>query len=101
VLEFATSRGAEALGLSQRTGALVPGLEADLVLIDTRSLRLSPVNDPIATVVLYASPGDVAAVMVAGRWVKVGGKLLSVDAERVRRELVSARDRLLSRSGLA
>ena len=95
VLEFATVRGAAALGLGHRTGSLAPGLEADLVLIDTRCLRLSPVNDPIATVVLYASPADVAAVMVAGRWVKAGGRMLSVDAERVRGEVIAARDRLL------
>jgi len=100
VLEFATSCGAAALGLGHRTGALLPGLEADLVLIDTRSLRLSPCTDPIATVVLYASPGDVAAVMVGGRWVKANGKLLSVDADHVRGEVVRARDRLLQRAGL-
>ena len=36
VLEFATVRGAAALGLDDRTGALAPGLQADLVLVDTR-----------------------------------------------------------------
>ena len=64
-------------------------------------LRLSPVNDPIATVVLYAGPCDVDTVMVAGRVVKSRGQLVSCDAERVRLEVIRARDRLLGRAGLA
>ena len=57
-------------------------------------------NDPIATVVLYAGPSDVDTVMVAGRVVKARGKLLSCDAGVVCREVVHTRDRLLGRAGL-
>jgi len=68
VLRLATLDGAAALGLDDRVGSLRPGKQADLVL-----LRASDVNlvgghhDPIGTVVTGAHPGNVDAVLVAGR----------------------------------
>jgi cytosine/adenosine deaminase-related metal-dependent hydrolase len=97
VLEFATLRGAAALGYPERTGSLEPGKQADIVILDTAKLRLSPVNDPLATCVLYAGPGDVDTVIVAGQLRKRGGALLGQDVAKLRLELVALRDRLIER----
>jgi len=99
-LEFATLRGAAALGYPERTGSLHAGKQADIVILDTASLRLSPVNDPMATCVLYASPADVDTVIVAGKVRKRAGALLHPDVDRLRGDLIALRDRLLAAGAL-
>lgn len=100
VFEFATHRGAVALGMERRIGTLAVGKQADIVLLSTASFRLSPVNDPVASIVLHAGPADVDTVMVAGRIVKRCGRLVRSDATRIRNELIAARDRLYERAKL-
>lgn len=76
-LSWITIEGARMLGLDHRVGSLVPGKQADITLIDARALHLQPVHDPAATVIMQAGRGDVEAVMIAGRFVKRGGRLLA------------------------
>ncbi|OAA56301.1 Metal-dependent hydrolase, composite domain protein [Niveomyces insectorum RCEF 264] len=76
VLRIATLGGATAMGLSHLTGSITPGKRADLVLTRCDSLRLTPVHDPTAALVLYANASDVDSVFVDGVRVKDGGKLL-------------------------
>ena len=45
------------------------GMQADLVVVDTKALNLWPAHDPI-TAVLQASIANTEAVMIAGRWRK-------------------------------
>lgn len=100
VLEFATRCGAIALGLENRVGTLASGMQADIVLLSTASFRLSPVNDPVAAIALFATPADVDTVLVAGKILKRSGRLLRPDVDQIRSELVAARDRLFARAGL-
>jgi 5-methylthioadenosine/S-adenosylhomocysteine deaminase len=51
VLGFATIEGARACGLAHRTGSLGQGKEADLVLINAKSLNLFPLNNVYNAVV--------------------------------------------------
>ena len=99
ILDFATQRGAAALGISDRTGTLAEGKLADIVMLNTRSPRLSPTNNPIATIVLQATPADVDTVMVAGQIVKRNGILTCCDAQAVRAGVVNSRDWLMQRGG--
>lgn len=99
VLEFATLRGAAALGLAQRTGSLAVGKQADVVVLNTRSLRLAPQNNPVATIVMQASAADVDTVVVGGQILKRGGKLLACDEQTVVSNLVMSRDWLVSNGG--
>ncbi|HWI30898.1 MAG TPA: amidohydrolase family protein [Microbacterium sp.] len=73
-LEWATFHGAQALGLASRIGRLEPGMQADLVIIDPRTVALWPAHDPIATA-LAAHPAAIEAVLVAGEWRKRAGAL--------------------------
>lgn len=77
VLRIATLGGATAMGLSHLTGSITPGKRADLVLTRCDSLRLTPVHDPVAALVMYANASDVDSVFVDGVRVKEGGKILS------------------------
>ncbi len=74
-LEWATTDGANALGLGARTGALKPGKQADVILIRKGDLNLFPVNDALGAVVFQASFANVDTVLVAGRIVKRDGRL--------------------------
>lgn len=47
-----------------------------------------------------APPGNVDSVLVGGRFVKKGGKMLSVDVDSVIEKAVRSRDSLLERVGV-
>ena len=69
VLELATIGSARAMGLQESIGSLEPGKKADLQIIDMRRYGLTPVNDPIRTLVYNCHAKDVDMVMVDGRLV--------------------------------
>ncbi|MBB6020270.1 cytosine/adenosine deaminase-related metal-dependent hydrolase [Paenibacillus sp. JGP012] len=96
VLRFATSAGAQALGLEQKTGSLTPGKEADLIMIRTTDLNVFPVHDPIGAVVQFANPSNVDTVFVAGKPVKRGGTLLHVDLDAIRSKAMQSKEYLLT-----
>jgi cytosine/adenosine deaminase-related metal-dependent hydrolase len=76
VLAMATAEGARACGLADRVGTIEPGKQADVLLLRTDLPNLAPVGDPVAAAVLAAGTANVDAVLVAGQWVKRGGRLL-------------------------
>ncbi len=82
-LRMATIEGAEVAGLADLTGSLRPGKQADLILLRTDTLAMAPVHDPVGAVVLSAGPDSVDTVLVAGRVVKRGGRLLHHDVAAV------------------
>ncbi len=101
VLEFATLQGARACGLERITGSLTPGKQADIVLLETDSLNMFPVNNPVGAVVMDAHVGNVETVLVAGRVVKRGGRLVGVDLPALRRRTETAVSALFARAGAA
>src|SRR5690606_11740486 len=52
VLEYATFEGARANGLYHKVGTLAPGKEADLIMLRTDRLNVTPLNDPATAVVV-------------------------------------------------
>jgi 5-methylthioadenosine/S-adenosylhomocysteine deaminase len=101
VLEFATIQGARACGLEALTGSLTPGKEADIVLLDTDSLNLMPLNNPHGVVVECANAGNVDTVMVTGEIVKRDKGLLGLDLLRVRARVDAARYGLFRRANVS
>jgi cytosine/adenosine deaminase-related metal-dependent hydrolase len=98
VLEFATIEGARACGLDDRIGSLTPGKRADVILVRTDDFGMTPMNNPIGAFVYNAHPGLVDTILVDGKVVKRDGKLVGVDAARVRRLANDSRDRILARA---
>lgn len=94
-LRWATIHGAQALGLGDQVGSLEPGKQADLIIIDPRTLGLWPVNDPITTA-LQATPHDIEAVMIGGQWKKRNRALVGHDLEHLQTQLAASARRLLS-----
>ena len=65
----------EVLADSQ-VGSLTPGKQADIIMLRADDLAMFPVTDPVASVVMQGGTAQVDTVLVAGRIVKRGGKLL-------------------------
>lgn len=78
VLRWATQGGADSMGLGSMIGSITPGKSADLTLIDGRQWGHVSLDNAAATVVQSATPADVQCVMVDGRWVKEGGRHVSI-----------------------
>ena len=88
VLQAATIDGAYVAGVEDRTGSLTPGKQADIVIIEAKSLNMAPVIDPVAAVVLSADVSNVDTVFVAGQVKKRDGKLLA-DVDKARADVES------------
>src|SRR5262252_2249219 len=101
ILEFATIEGARCAGLDSRIGTLVPGKEADIVMLRADGLSLWRLNNAPGTVVNLMNPGHVDAVFIAGRLMKWRGKLVGVDATRLMRMAAEARDAVMRRAGFS
>ncbi|KAL4877836.1 hypothetical protein BJY04DRAFT_197304 [Aspergillus karnatakaensis] len=101
VLEMATINGAKALGLEESIGSLEVGKKADFVAIDARGVNMQPWFNPVSAVVYTATGKDVEIVVVDGKMVVEGGRLLSMDETEVVREAERASRGVVERAGLA
>ncbi|MGH8945953.1 MAG: amidohydrolase family protein [Acidimicrobiia bacterium] len=99
VLMCVTIEGARANGLDHKVGTLTPGKDADIVMLRTDRMNVTPLNDPVTAVVAGMDTGNVDTVLIAGRIMKRAGKLLYVDWEAVKRVAVDSRDHVIARSG--
>jgi formiminoglutamate deiminase len=77
LLDAATSAGQRALGWTE-AGALRVGAPADLVAVDTRSMRTAGGGATVENVVFAASASDVTDVIIDGRRVVAEGRHVSV-----------------------
>ncbi|HEY7667144.1 MAG TPA: amidohydrolase family protein [Actinomycetota bacterium] len=99
VLACATIEGAKAVGLDDKVGTLTPGKQADVILLRTDRLNVTPLNDPATAVVAGMDTGNVDTVLIAGRVMKRKGELLHVDWPAAKRMASESRDAVVQRSG--
>ena len=90
----ATEGSARALGFGDRIGRLAPGWKADIVMLDLDHPNWLPFNDPVNQLVHTEDGTAVASVMIGGRLVVDNRRLLTVDLDRLRDRVATARDRL-------
>ncbi|NPE58126.1 amidohydrolase family protein [Dickeya dadantii] len=99
LLKAATADGAACAGLQDRIGSLVPGKQADLILIRTDDINLYPAGNAFGTVVHAAERSNIDTVMIGGRVVKRDGKVLGVDSKRLREAIDESRHYLFAATG--
>ena len=102
VLAMATLEGARVLGLEDITGSLEPGKRADVVTVELRALHMTPVMhgddfNVAAHLVFSATGRDVDHVLVDGRLLVDGGRVLPVDVESVLAHAQAAAEDLFAR----
>jgi cytosine/adenosine deaminase-related metal-dependent hydrolase len=100
VIEMATINGAKALGLQAEIGSLEPGKKADLILVDTHRLNLTPTYNPVSNLVYAANGGNVDTTIVNGQVVVSEGRLQTLDEDEVIAHAQEAGARLLDRAGV-
>ncbi|MEZ0052415.1 5-methylthioadenosine/S-adenosylhomocysteine deaminase [Mycobacterium sp. MAA66] len=98
-LAAVTSVAARNCWLEDHVGSLTPGKRADLILLRASDSNLWPLGNLLSAVVSAANRGNVDAVMVDGKFVKRGGRLVDIDTASIRTDLVRARDSLYAASG--
>ena len=86
-LMMATVTGAQAQGRSAECGMLVPGMDADIALIDFSAPHLMPCHNVLNGLVWSAKGGDVAMTMVRGRILYQNGQFPTIDLKEVVEEL--------------
>lgn len=83
VLGLMTKSAAESLNLGQQIGSLEIGKDADVLLIDCDHPHTVPSYDPYSTLIYSVGREDVDTVIVNGRVLMQGRKLLHVDEQEV------------------
>jgi 5-methylthioadenosine/S-adenosylhomocysteine deaminase len=79
MLELATIGGAKALGMENQVGSLEIGKKADLITFDLMNPYITPTRDPITSIFLYGTPGDIDNVICDGRFLKKDRKMTTID----------------------
>src|SRR5215472_9335244 len=83
VVEMATIDGARALHMENEIGSLEVGKKADLVLISLDEPNALPMYDIYAQIAYSLKGSDVETVVIGGRVVMQGRKLLTIDEPAV------------------
>ena len=96
-IEMATIAGAAGSGLLSKVGTLTPGKEADIVVLEARSINTWPMNNVPGTIVTMMNPRHVRDVLIAGKVVYWKGKLVGWNIDRLLSQAEQARDRILAR----
>lgn len=88
-LRWLTVNGAKAAGVDDVVGSLTPGKRADVVLLDMGGVSQAGWNrrDPAGAIIAQAHAGLVDTVLVDGRIVKRGGRLVHVDVDAALRRM--------------
>jgi 5-methylthioadenosine/S-adenosylhomocysteine deaminase len=100
VLRYATVNGAKALRLDKKVGSLTPGKEADIIILDSTSINVAPLNHVPGAVVALMDRTNVETVIVAGKVRKWKGQLLDVNLDKLRSQLVASRDAIFAAAGI-
>jgi cytosine/adenosine deaminase-related metal-dependent hydrolase len=82
VFDAATLGGATALGRKD-LGRICPGAKADLLFFRLDSPRMSPLRDPIRSIVYCADPTDIVDVMINGTMVMKDGFIAGMDVSKL------------------
>jgi 5-methylthioadenosine/S-adenosylhomocysteine deaminase len=82
-LNMATRGGARALGLDGLVGAIIPGMIADVIVVNLERAHMYPPHDVVSSLVYAGHPEDVETVIVAGEPVMEERLVLNMDEREV------------------
>jgi 5-methylthioadenosine/S-adenosylhomocysteine deaminase len=98
LVELATIDGAHDLGISRTVGSLTPGKRADLILVRTSDINMSPMGDPFEALVGLAQPSNVDTVVIDGRILRRGGRFVALDPAQIMRDAADSAAALRERA---
>ena len=74
------------MGLEKLVGALAPGYQADIALLDLNEIAFTPLNDVRRQLVYCENGSSVRMTMVGGQILVRDGRVCSVDEEGIKGE---------------
>ncbi|MER1991709.1 MAG: amidohydrolase [Aerococcus urinaeequi] len=92
IFYLATRGGAKAVHLEDKVGQLSVGYQADMVLLETKSLNMFPVFDPYSTIVYQGKSENVQEVWVNGAHLIEDGRLTRVNQRDMMQEISAVMD---------
>lgn len=98
VLEMSTINGARALKLKNEIGSVEIGKKADLVLLDMRSVNLTPYRHPVSHLVYAANGSNVNTVICNGELIMKNKEVLTLEESIVIDLAESAAEELISKA---
>jgi 5-methylthioadenosine/S-adenosylhomocysteine deaminase len=99
-VEMLTINGARCMGWDNDLGSLEVGKKADITLLDIMRPEWQPVHNPIANLVYCAHGGCADTVIVDGKILMRGGKLLTLNERDLYEEAHDRARSLMRRTGL-
>ena len=98
LVQLATLDGAVDLGIADRTGSLTPGKRADIILVRTGDINMSPLSEPYEALITFAQPRNIDTVIVDGRILLRAGRFTALDHTEVLRQAVESATALRARA---
>jgi 5-methylthioadenosine/S-adenosylhomocysteine deaminase len=95
-LSWVTTGAAKIAGLDDRIGSVTVGKQADIVLLRTDALNMTPMHDLAGCAVMQAATANIDTVIIAGRVVKQSGKLLTNGLAEKMATLARSGERILA-----
>ena len=89
IVRLATAGGAKTLRGEQEFGSLAPGMQADLMLVETDSVNMFPIYDPFSALVYSANASNVRTVLAQGKIVVRDKALVGHNLADIRAELLA------------
>lgn len=99
VLDWATRDGARALGLQDEIGSLETGKRADLFVMALNSAKITPLHDPVASLVYSSGQEDVVMTIANGKVLMRDRIIQHLDEADILRRCQSAALALAGRCG--
>jgi 5-methylthioadenosine/S-adenosylhomocysteine deaminase len=99
-LEMATIGGARVIGRDKDLGSLEAGKLADLIVVRMNQARQTPMYDPVSHLVYATRGDDVTTMVVNGKVLMRGGKVLTLDEAHVLADARKAADGVRAAVGL-
>lgn len=95
-LKMMSINGAAACGWPEETGALAPGMLADIVLMDEKTSALLPAYDILTQLLLLQDSIRASDVLIHGTWVMRNNQILCLDENAIYQEIIEHQNELSS-----
>ncbi len=101
VLEMATLHGARALGILDQVGSIEVGKRADLITVNTDVPHLTPIWNPVGSLVFAAQGSDVDTVVIDGKFIMRGREMQTMDERKIVAEARRRTPQIAARANVA